>query len=79
MAFGFLFLLFTVSLIGNVFLRKELNRVSDNDIKYRYIKMVGGINAEELSRLEDLFYINKDKELIREIRKEVEEHENKQK
>jgi hypothetical protein len=45
MAFIFLFLLFTVSLTGNVYHRKELNRVSDNDIKYRYIKMVGGIKT----------------------------------
>ncbi len=52
--------------------------MSDNDIKYRYIKMVVGINAEELSRLEDLFHINKDKELIREIREQVEEHKNRQ-
>jgi len=75
MAFVFLFLLFTVSLIGNVYQRKELTRVSDNDLKYRYIKMMGGINAEELSNLEDMFHYNKDKELIREIRKKVEEHE----
>lgn len=75
MAFIFLFLLFTVSLIGNVYHRKELSRVSDNDIKYRYIKMVGGINAEELSRLEDIFRSHQDDTLIKEIRKEVEEHE----
>ena len=75
MAFVFLFLLFTVSLIGNIYHRKELARVSDNDLKYRYIKMVGGINAEELSKLEDLFHINKDKELIREIRAEVKKFE----
>ncbi|MBN1987708.1 MAG: hypothetical protein JW761_15455, partial [Prolixibacteraceae bacterium] len=75
MAFVFLFLLFTVSLIGNIYQRNELTRVSDNDIKYRYIKMVGGINADELSKLEELFHINKDKELIREIRKQVEEFE----
>ena len=79
MAFVFLFLLFTVSLIGNIYQRNELTRVSDNDIKYRYIKMVGGVNAEELSKLEDLFHINKDKELIKEIREQVEEYENKQK
>ncbi len=75
MAFVFLFLLFTVSLTGNVYHRKELNRVSDNDIKYRYIKMVGGINAEELSKLEDVFHYDKDKELIKEIRAEVKKFE----
>lgn len=75
MAFVFLFLLFTVSLIGNIYHRKELTRVSDNDIKYRYIKMVGGIDAEELSKLEDIFLYDKDKELIREIRAEVKKFE----
>ncbi|MCW0482276.1 hypothetical protein [Gaoshiqia sediminis] len=75
MAFVFLFLLFTVSLIGNIYQRNELTRMSDNDLKYRYIKMVGGINAEELSKLEDMFHINKDKELIREIRAEVKKFE----
>lgn len=75
MAFVFLFLLFAVSLIGNIHHRKELNRVSDNDIKYRYIKMVGEINAEELSNLEDIFLYDKDKELIREIRAEVKKFE----
>ncbi|MCW0483829.1 hypothetical protein [Gaoshiqia sediminis] len=74
-AFVFLFLLFTVSLIGNIYQRNKQTRVSDNDLKYRYIKMIGGINAEELSNLEDMFHYNKDKELIREIRKKVEEHE----
>ena len=75
MAFVFLFHLFTVSLIGNIYHRKKLTRVSDNDLKYRYIKMIGGIKAEELSKLEDTFYYDKDKELIKEIRKEVEKFE----
>lgn len=75
MAFVFLFLLFTVSLIGNIYQRNELTRASDNDLKYRYIKMIGGINAEELSNLEDVFHFHKDKELIREIREQVEEFE----
>ena len=43
--------------------------------KDRYIKMIDGINAEELSKLEDIFHYDKDKELIREIRKQVEEFE----
>jgi uncharacterized protein YerC len=77
MAFVFLFLLFTVSLIGNIYQRNELTRVSDNDLKYRYIKMVGGINAEELSKLEDIFHYDKDKELIREIRKRMGKYESK--
>ncbi len=60
---------------SEVKLRKELKCLSENDIKYRYIKMIGETNAEELSNLEDIFYDDKDKELIREIRKQVEKHE----
>ena len=75
MAFVFLFLLFTVSLIGNVYQRNELTRVSDNDHKYRYIKMVGGINAEELSKLEDVFNCN-DKKSTEKIRMRIEKYEN---
>ncbi len=77
MAFVFLFLLFTVSLTGNIFLRKELNRVSDNDIKYRYIKMIGGINAEDLYKLEEDFHNNNDMKVIEEIRQQIEDYERK--
>jgi len=60
---------------SEVKLRKELKCLSEIDIKYRYIKTIGETNAEELSNLEDIFYDDKDKELIREIRKQVEKHE----
>ena len=76
MAFVFLFLLFSVSLIGNVYHRKEMKRMSDNDIKYRYIKMTGGIDANNLSKLEDVFLYRKDEKWIEEIRRKVDEHEN---
>lgn len=46
--------------------------MNNNDIKYRYIKMVGGISFEEFSKLEDVFNY-KDKQLIEKIRKKVEE------
>jgi len=76
MAFVFLLLLFLVLLTGNIYQRTELNRMSDNDIKYRYIKMIDGINSEDLSKLEDVFSC-KNKQLIEKIRKKAEEHENK--
>lgn len=72
MAFVFLFLLSTVSLIGNIYQRNELTRASDNDLKYRYIKMIGGINAEELSKLEDIFHFHRNNTMIKEIQKQVE-------
>nr|MBD3622266.1 hypothetical protein [Sunxiuqinia sp.] len=51
MAFVFLFLLLSASLIGNIYHKNELARMSDSDIKYRYIQMMGGINAGELFKL----------------------------
>jgi len=71
MAFVFLFLLFAVSLMGNIYHRKELKRMGDNDIKFRYIKMIGGINAEDLLRLDDIFQYHRNDTLIRKIRKKV--------
>jgi hypothetical protein len=76
MAFIFLFLLFSVSLIGNIYHRKELKRMGDSDIKYRYIKMVGEIDAKDLSKLEDVFQQHKEYSgLIKEIRQKVVDHE----
>ncbi|WP_372773598.1 hypothetical protein [Mangrovibacterium sp.] len=77
MAFVFLFLLFAVSLIGNVYQRIKIMLMGDNDIKYRYIKMVGGINAEELSKLEDMFHFHRNDTLIKEIQEQVKEFDGK--
>jgi hypothetical protein len=63
MAFVFLFLLFSVSLIGNIYHRKELKRMSDNDVKYRYIKLHQGISQQYLLELEDIFHHNRDEKL----------------
>ncbi len=51
--------------------------MSDNDLKYRYIKSTNGINHENLNKLEDIFYFNPDEKLIREIRQNVENCEKK--
>ena len=53
------------------------SRMSDNDLKYRYIKSTNGINHENLNKLEDIFYFNPDEKLIREIRQNVENCEKK--
>lgn len=73
----FLFLLFSISLSWNIYQGKELKRMSDNDIKYRYIKMIDGINAEELSKLEDIFHFHRDDTLIKEIREQMKEFDRK--
>jgi hypothetical protein len=48
------------------------SRMTDNDLKYRYIKSTNGINSENLNKLEDVFHFNPDEKLIREIRQNVE-------
>ena len=65
------------SLAGNVFQIQEINRMNDNDIKYRHVKTTNGITAENLYKLESIFNYNRDKEKIKVIRKEVEDSERK--
>ena len=49
--------------------------MNDNDIKYRYIKTTNGISHEDLNKLENIFDYYRDKKVIKEIRKEVEDYE----
>lgn len=70
-------LMFSVSFIGNIYQIGEINRMNDNDIKYRYIKTANGITPEDLYKLENIFNYNRDKKVIKEIRKEVEDYERK--
>lgn len=60
------------SLFGNVQQIIVNSRMTDNDLKYRYIKSTNGINSENLDKLEDIFHFNPDEKLIREIRQNVE-------
>ena len=50
-------------------------RLSDNDIKFRYIKAFGEITPENLLKLETIFEYEPDKQQQRSIRQMVEEHE----
>ena len=69
--------LLLVSIFGNVQQIIVNTRMTDNDLKYRYIKSINGINSENLHKLEEVFQYNRDKKLIREIRQKVEEYERK--
>ena len=72
-----LFFVLLGSLTGNIYQIQKINRMNDNDIKYRYIKITNGISPENLYKLENIFNYNRDKKLIKEIRKEVENYERK--
>nr|WP_320000321.1 hypothetical protein [uncultured Draconibacterium sp.] len=50
-------------------------RLTDNDLKYRYINSLQGIDSTGLRNLEIVFHIKRDKEFIKDIRKAVETYE----
>lgn len=49
--------------------------MSDNDIKFHYIKAFGEITPENLLKLETIFEYEPDKQKQRSLRRMVEEHE----
>ncbi|WP_418697726.1 hypothetical protein [Bacteroides sp.] len=51
------------------------SRLSDNDIKFRYIKAFGEITPENLLKLETIFEYEPNKQKQRSLRRMVEEHE----
>lgn len=67
--------LFLASFIGNMHQFEVNNKMTDNDLKYRFIKSTNGISPENLNKLEDIFHYNRDKNLIIEIRKAVQNYE----
>ncbi len=48
---------------------------SDNDLKYRYLKMKGEATPERITELEEIFELNRDNAKIREMKRDVEEYE----
>lgn len=60
---------------GNIWQLRNDNRLKDNDLKYRYIKMKGEINQESLLRLETIFTYNRNRDSISIIREQVENYE----
>lgn len=63
------------SVCYNVYQFSANSRLSNNDIKFRYIKAFGEITSENLLKLETIFEYEPDKQKQRSIRQMVEEHE----
>lgn len=63
------------SLIYNLWQLSENNRLNDNDIKFRYIKVMGEISTENLLKLEMIFEYEPDRQKQHSLRKMVEDHE----
>jgi hypothetical protein len=60
---------------GNIWQFNRNGQLKDNDLKYRYIKSLNGINSENLYKLENIFHYDRDKKLMKGIRQNVEEYE----
>ncbi|WP_165025761.1 hypothetical protein [Dysgonomonas sp. ZJ279] len=71
----FLLLIVTISYIYKQ--HEKIDRLSDNDIKYRHIKAAQGIDSSKIHRIENIFTYNRDEKAVKEIRKNVEEYERK--
>lgn len=59
----------------NISQYSEIRHMSDNDIKYRYIKSVGKATPENILQLETIFEYEPDKQKQETLRKRVEQHE----
>ncbi len=76
--FWTLIILVTYSIVVSVAfcLGKQLDYdCSDNDLKYRYIKMKGEASPGQIGELENLFELNRDEAGIEQIREDVEAYE----
>ena len=63
------------SLIGNFWQMRQNGQLSDNDLKYRHIKMYGEANQEKLMDLETVFTYQRDEKQIALIREQVKTYE----
>lgn len=59
------------SLFGNYNQYQENSRLTDNDLKYRFVKMKNGILPNEITQLENFFYYPDSAYVVKNIRKSV--------
>lgn len=68
-------LMLLISLFFHYKQRDVINNLSDNDLKYRYIKAFNKADSVSIYKLEDIFEYNRDSKVIKEIRQSVEKYE----
>lgn len=68
-------LILLISLFFHYKQRDVINNLSDNDLKYRYIKAFNKADSVSIYKLEDIFEYNRDSKVIKEIRQSVEKYE----
>ena len=54
---------------------QTINRLADTDLKYRYIKMNNGIDSEQLIGLETLFEYERNNEIVKQLKQQIEDYE----
>ncbi len=69
--FSMMFMLLAMAVWNNS-LRNQNATLSDNDLKFRYIQMIGHATDEELVTLDTIFYFNRNSKGIKTLRKQVE-------
>ena len=68
---GFMAIILGLTLWGTS-LKAEKELYSDNDLKYRYIQMIGHATKEEMATMDTIFYFHRNNRKIKELRKQVE-------
>ena len=68
---GFMAIILGLTLWGTS-LKAEKELYSDNDLKYRYIQMIGHATKEEMATMDTIFYFHRNNKKIKELRKQVE-------
>lgn len=68
-------LMLLISLFFHYRQREVINNLSDNNLKYRYIKAFNKADSVSIYRLEDIFEYNRNSKVIKEIRQSVEQYE----
>lgn len=56
-------------------LNQTNNELTDNDVKYRYIKMHSRTDSTQISQLEDIFVYNRNEKIIKQIKSDVQDYE----
>lgn len=69
-------LLFSITLLCLCYkLNQVNNELTDNDVKYRYIKMQSRTDSIQISKLEDIFVYNRNEKVIEQIKSDVQDYE----
>lgn len=72
MAFLFSMMLIILAMgIWSNSLRNQNAKLSDNDLKYRYIQMQGSVTTNDFIALDSLFYSNRNSKKIKALCKQV--------